>query len=92
MLRQSYPYYLANQAEQPNTDLVVTDKFTGEAATRVALADPAAIDRAIAASVEAAEAMRKMPAYARQAVLQPLRRALHRARRRARDGALHRGR
>ncbi len=69
MLRQSYPYYLANQAQQPNTDLVVTDKFTGEGATRVALADPAAIDSAIAASVEAAEAMRKMPTHARQSVL-----------------------
>jgi acyl-CoA reductase-like NAD-dependent aldehyde dehydrogenase len=69
MLRESYPFYLANKAEQPNTDLVVTDKFTGEEATRVALADPAAIDRAIAASVEAAEPMRKLPAYARKQAL-----------------------
>ncbi len=92
MLRQSYPYYLANQAEPPNPDLVVTDKYTGEVATRVALADAAAIDRAIAAAVEAAEPMRELPAYERQAVLNHCVRALHRARRRARDGAVHRGR
>lgn len=69
MLAQSYPYYLAGEAQAPNQDLVVTDKHTGEPATRVALADPATIDAAIAAAVTAAEPMRKMPAYKRQAVL-----------------------
>ncbi len=69
MLKEQYPYYLANEPRQPNADLVVTDKYTGEAATRVALADAAAIDRAIAAAVEATEPMRQMPAYARQDVL-----------------------
>jgi len=69
MLQKSYPYYLANRAESPNADLEVTDKYTGEVATRVAMADPATIDRAIAAAVEAAEPMRKMPPYERQAVL-----------------------
>ena len=44
-LAPTYPLYLANKAEQPNTDLAVTDKFTGEVATRVALADAAMIDR-----------------------------------------------
>ena len=28
-LRDTYPLYLANEALQPNTDLAVTDKFTG---------------------------------------------------------------
>ncbi|MEM7166867.1 MAG: aldehyde dehydrogenase family protein [Planctomycetota bacterium] len=69
-LRESYPYYLANRAEAPNQDLVVTNKYTGEVATRVAMADPAAIDRAIAAAVTAAEPMRRLAAYERQAVLQ----------------------
>ena len=69
-LKDTYPLYLANEAKQPNTDLAVTDKFTGEVATRVALADAATIDAGIAACVEAAEPMRKMPAYERQAVLQ----------------------
>lgn len=36
------------------------DKYTGEVATRVALADVATIDRAIAAAVNAAKPMRNM--------------------------------
>ncbi len=69
MLRESYPYYLANKPVAANTDLVVTNKYTGEPATRVALADPAAIDQAIAAAVDAFRHTRKMPAYQRQEVL-----------------------
>lgn len=69
MLQESYPYYLANKAASPNADLEVTDKYTGEVATRVAMADAATIDKAIAATVEAAEPMRKMPPYQRQAIL-----------------------
>ena len=69
MLRKQYPYYVANEARQPNADLDVTDKYTGEVATRVAMADEAAIDEAIAAADNACEAMAAMPAYARQAVL-----------------------
>jgi acyl-CoA reductase-like NAD-dependent aldehyde dehydrogenase len=70
MLKATYPYYLANQAVQENEDLVVTDKYSGEVATRVALADAEAIDRAIAAAAEATEPMRRLAAYERQAVLQ----------------------
>ncbi len=69
MLQESYPYYLANRPESPNTDLEVTDKFTGEVATRVAMANATTIDRAIAAAVDAAKPMRKMPPYERQAIL-----------------------
>jgi acyl-CoA reductase-like NAD-dependent aldehyde dehydrogenase len=69
MLQERYPYYLANRPEAPNADLVVTDKFTGKEATRVALADVAAIDRAIASAVAATEPMRALAAYERQAVL-----------------------
>jgi acyl-CoA reductase-like NAD-dependent aldehyde dehydrogenase len=69
-MNESYPYYLANQAEAPNRDLEVLDKFSGEVATRVALADPAAIDRAIGAAVAAAAPMAEMAAFERQAVLQ----------------------
>ena len=68
-LRDSYPLYLANQALTPNQDLVVTDKYSGEVATRVALADAAMIDAGIAAAVEATEPMARMAAYERQAVL-----------------------
>jgi len=69
-LRQTYPYYLANRPEQPNADLEVTDKYTGEIAARVALADAAAIDRAIGAAVEATRPMAGMAPYERQAVLE----------------------
>jgi acyl-CoA reductase-like NAD-dependent aldehyde dehydrogenase len=70
MLAQSYPYFLANRPAAPNQELVVQDKYTGEIATRVALADARTIDTAIAQAVEAAEPMRRMAAYERQAVLQ----------------------
>ncbi|MCH8217697.1 MAG: aldehyde dehydrogenase family protein [Planctomycetes bacterium] len=70
MLNESYPYYLANHRVSANRDLLVTDKYTGEIATRVALADESAIDTAIGKAVEATEAMRQVPAYERQAVLQ----------------------
>lgn len=70
MLQDSYPYYLANEPQQPNTDLSVTDKYTGEPAARVAVADVAAIDKGITAAVDADEAMRRMPPYDRQAILQ----------------------
>ncbi len=69
-LKDIYPLYLANEAQQPNTDLAVTDKFTGEVATRVALADAATIDAGIAAATAAAEPMARMASFERQAVLQ----------------------
>jgi acyl-CoA reductase-like NAD-dependent aldehyde dehydrogenase len=69
MLRESYPYYLAGQPTMPNTDLEVFDKYSGEVATRVAMADASAIDAAIATADEATEPMREMRAYQRQAVL-----------------------
>ncbi|WP_101760394.1 aldehyde dehydrogenase family protein [Oceanicoccus sp. KOV_DT_Chl] len=69
MLQTQYPYYLANKAVQANNDLDVTDKYTGEVATQVAMADAATIDQAIAAAVDATEAMAKFPPYERQNVL-----------------------
>lgn len=69
-LKETYPYYLANEPQQPNADLEVLDKYTGEVATRVAMADAAAIDAAIGAAVEAVEPMCKLGAYRRQAVLE----------------------
>jgi len=69
-LKETYPLYLANEAQQPNTDLIVTDKFTGKPATRVALADAKTIEAGIEAATHAAEPMARMAAYERQAVLQ----------------------
>jgi len=69
MLQESYPFYLANKPEQPNTDLNVYDKYTGEVATKVAMASPEHIDQAIAAAVKSQPALNAMPAYERQAIL-----------------------
>jgi acyl-CoA reductase-like NAD-dependent aldehyde dehydrogenase len=70
MLQPTYPYYLANEPFAPNADLAVTDKFSGEVATRVALADAPAIDKAIGLAEAAMPAMRAFPPYKRQAVLE----------------------
>lgn len=69
VLREEYPYYLANRPEQPNTELEVYNKYSGELATRVALADEASIHRAIEAAEAARRPMADMPPYERQAVL-----------------------
>lgn len=69
-LKDTYPLYLNNEAQQPNTALEVTDKFTGEVAFRVAQADAAIIEQGIAGAVSAAEPMARMASYERQAVLQ----------------------
>nr|WP_314524909.1 aldehyde dehydrogenase family protein [uncultured Brevundimonas sp.] len=68
-LKTSYPLYLANEALSPNQDLEVTNKYSGEVATRVALADAATIDKAIGAAVQATRPMAEMATYERQAVL-----------------------
>ena len=68
-MKSHYPYYLANEAHQPNKDLEVTDKYSHEIATRVALADRRAIHEAIGAAVDATEPMRKLPPYERQKIL-----------------------
>ena len=70
MLKSNYPYYLGGKACTPNQDLVVTDKYTGEVATRVAIADAKAIDAGIQAAVDSNDEMRRLPPYARQAILQ----------------------
>ncbi len=69
VLEQSYPFYLANRPAAPNADLEVTDKFTNTVATRVAMASPHDIDRAIGAAAEASAPMRRMAPFERQAVL-----------------------
>jgi acyl-CoA reductase-like NAD-dependent aldehyde dehydrogenase len=70
MLQKSYPYYVANEAVAANTDLEVTDKYSGEVATRVALADAKTIDKAISLAVAAMPEMRVYPPFKRQAVLE----------------------
>ncbi len=69
VLRDSYPCYIGNEPVDLNRDLEVVDKYTNEVATRVAMADDAAIDAGIAKACEAAEPMAALGAYERQAVL-----------------------
>ncbi|SAK71755.1 aldehyde dehydrogenase [Caballeronia hypogeia] len=70
MLKATYPYYLANEPVAANTELEVTDKFSGEVATRVALADAKAIDEAIGLAVAVMPEMRAFAPFKRQAVLE----------------------
>lgn len=70
MLKGSYPYYLASEPCFANTDLDVTNKYTGEVATKVALADAQVIDKAIEAAEKAQPAMTALAPYERQAILE----------------------
>lgn len=70
MLNKTYPYYLANQPQTAKTMLEVFDKYSGKLATRVAVPDAKATEKAIAAAVKAAKPMREFKPWARQAVLQ----------------------
>ncbi|MGY1409639.1 MULTISPECIES: aldehyde dehydrogenase family protein [unclassified Luteimonas] len=69
-IAKTYPGYLANAPVQPNTDLEVLDKYSGKVATRVALADAALIDKAIAAAYGAREAMARFTPDQRRDVLE----------------------
>jgi acyl-CoA reductase-like NAD-dependent aldehyde dehydrogenase len=68
-MKDRWPLFIANTPEQPNADLGVADKYTGKVIARVALANPAIVDQAIAAADAAAQPMRQMRAYERQAIL-----------------------
>ena len=70
MLDKTYPYYLANQPKTSRTMLEVRDKFSGKIATRVAVPDAKAIEKAINSAVQATTPMRNFKPWARQAVLQ----------------------
>ncbi|MEM8711248.1 MAG: aldehyde dehydrogenase family protein [Planctomycetota bacterium] len=68
-MKDEYPYFLAGRPLAPNHDLEVTDKFTGEVAARVALADESAIEKAIAAAHGAQGEMAALAPFERQAIL-----------------------
>ncbi len=69
MLKDKYSYYLANEPAGDNFDLEVTDKYSGEVAARVAMADAKVIEEAIAHSVEATAPMAQMAPFERQDIL-----------------------
>ncbi len=68
-IKKKWPYYLANRPEAPNFDLKVTNKYSNEVVAHVSMADASTIDKAIGATVKAAEPMRKMAPYHRQEIL-----------------------
>ena len=68
-MKKNWPYYLANEPQEPNQDLEVNDKFTGELAATVAVADPATIEKGIKGCVAAAEPFASMRPYERQEIL-----------------------
>src|SRR5262245_1213633 len=69
LIRDSYAFYLAGKPVSVPAHMVVTDKCTGKAVARVSQADRSTIEKAIEAAATAAESMRRMPAYKRQAAL-----------------------
>lgn len=69
-LAASYPYYVANQPVEANTDLEVRNKYTGRIATRVAFADTAAVRKAIATASRARKPMQDFTPDARRDVLE----------------------
>lgn len=69
MIKTTYPFFLANRPETSNEQLPVFDKYRQEEVTRVAIASPSDIDRAIAAASDASDAMRDLRPYERQAIL-----------------------
>lgn len=69
-LAKQYPYFLANKAVFANQHLEVINKYTGEVASTVALADPETIDKAIDAAQKSQKILNKMPAYERQQILE----------------------
>ena len=69
MLQKHYPYYLANKPVTSGQTMTVTDKYSGQVATEVAVPDDDAVERAIQAAVDATVPMRRFKPWARQAVL-----------------------
>ena len=69
-MKTHWPYYLANRPVRANLRLDVLDKFSGERVARVAFADAAAVDAAIAAAHGARAAMAGFPPDARRDVLE----------------------
>ena len=69
MLKDKYPCYIGNKPVLPNLDLEVIDKYTGELATRVPLADNEMINRAIELAEKSSGEVASLPSYKRQEIL-----------------------
>jgi acyl-CoA reductase-like NAD-dependent aldehyde dehydrogenase len=64
-----HPFWLGGRAERSGRILDVINPFDGAAVARTWLAGPAELERAIAAAIAAAPAMRALAAYERAAIL-----------------------
>lgn len=69
MLQTKYPFYLASKPVFANEELEVRNKYNDELIAKLALADANHIDQAIAAADKAQDAMKALPAYKRQEIL-----------------------
>src|SRR5690349_2255677 len=69
MKQDLIPLWLAGEPLQARDALEVRDKYDGRTIARVARADAALLERAIAAAVGAAPALRRLAAYERRDVL-----------------------
>ena len=72
MLQTRYPYYLANRPQQPNADLEVTNKYTGEGRREWRLPMPRCWTRRLRRRRQRPRPMRRLAAWQRKAVLQHL--------------------
>jgi acyl-CoA reductase-like NAD-dependent aldehyde dehydrogenase len=68
-LSRRYDLFLGGRAASANATLEVRDKFSGEVATQVALADRATVQRAIELAHDAAPALAKLASYERKEIL-----------------------
>lgn len=69
MIKSQYPHYLGSKPIMANTDLEVTNKYTGEVVSKVARADQKTINKAIELAVKSFDVMRELPSYKRQEIL-----------------------
>ena len=69
MFQDKYPLFLGNKTEMTNNFLEVTDKYTGQRVTRVALADAEIMETAIAMAHESSPRMAALKPYERQNIL-----------------------
>ena len=68
MLKDVYPYYVANRPSTEGDQRDIVDKYSGEVAAKYTVAPQAAIEEGIAKAVTAAKPLREMAAFERQAV------------------------
>jgi acyl-CoA reductase-like NAD-dependent aldehyde dehydrogenase len=69
-MADAYPIYIANRPERSDRTAAVSEKVSGTEFARVSLADPAAIERAIAGCLAGAGPMRDLAGYQRRTVLE----------------------